>query len=323
MNSAAEGALHGACAAAAWNAYLANKSRFPAAERFYALQLPPPATLLLAAPEHSVLSSSFQSIEDLQVSRFPRLALRAAESLADRAFAAVLLSDASDRRTRELLYVHARVGFRGRGSVDRLLAQAQAQAEAAGETLQAHRAACQTWHASLTLLRNMFVADEGIHSSTMPPPGTPPSSRSSCLTFTWRSGRSLPEHVRYLRAIVKSQRRRSEGLAFADALQQVVDRMLASEDAPEDASEDAPPPAPEDAPPPAQPLKGALPPGWLVEQCAARARVYKRYRGPDARGDGGSALTLAGAWRVFQGVPCRHHDRTGLPPWPEQLGHGA
>ena len=140
-------------AVAAWKAYLSNASGFPPKERADAHTRPAPAVLHVMIP----LKDSTEGITPRQQG------VSAAAVLA--------LGPLDGHGKRDILYVHARIRFRGAQYPTTLLNLAKDEEEL--QCLSTVAPSCRTWYATLFFLRNDFTCGESIMTATVPVPGAP------------------------------------------------------------------------------------------------------------------------------------------------------
>ena len=214
--------LEGEAAATAWHAYRRNRSGFSHKERTYAEGIATPSLALfvvLCSCWDFDSSSKSLSVEGWQAADAGRNAV------------AMLITGPATRvlarTSRPLLYMHARAvpAGRGRGHVDRLLRELQDLMPSNG-ALTASAVACQTWFASLVLLRNGFGCSDELLTAEVPFPGENIDGGSSSLTFVWKRGVSAAarEHIAFVAKAELSQRARgsTRAVEYADALAKVL-----------------------------------------------------------------------------------------------------
>lgn len=157
----------------AWKAYLANTAHFPRDERDYANALQAvPARLLLVVPRFflSTMLVDKQVVDHEVVDPV---------GLGTNAVAVLLLAPPGARRSRRIIYMHARTCARGKRHVDSLLLLQQERTTT--ESLFTSAPACQTWYAVLVLVRAWFTCDLNLGTVDVPKPGEPVPAGSGQL----------------------------------------------------------------------------------------------------------------------------------------------
>jgi hypothetical protein len=214
--------LEGEAAASAWLAYRRNAAGFLLSERAYAEGLAIPVRVLAIAPPVvcTTLSRSTSSMLCTTAWQGAEVGRNSLAILAVGKSTPVLTCTSTP-----LLYMHVRAlpAGRGRGHVDRLLQHLQSMMPPKS-ALVAASAACQSWFASLVLLRNGFGCSDELMSADVPFPGESISAGSSRMSYVWNHGASPAEHIEFVVKAERAHRARNTERSeqYADALAGVL-----------------------------------------------------------------------------------------------------
>lgn len=154
------------------------------------------------------------------------------------------------QHTRSLLHLHVRRMERGEGHADTLLQHAQRHLAC---PLSATAAACQTWFATLTLIRNGFFASMVLFTADMMKPGEGTTGKSQMLSLWWSPTDSPADHRLFLATALEKQllRRTPRSLGYAEELKKIYNALYGGAEAAAEPAEAAEPAAePEQAGPP-------------------------------------------------------------------------
>lgn len=207
--------VEGDDAAKAWEAYGGKSFGFDdEAQRKHAQSLPKPDILLMHVPENKTrpTDSCPYTAEEL-------------EELGKSSSSALLLRRSRTAGTCNILFLHTRNKFRGRGLAEALLAEAKRLPGV--QKLVADAAACRTYYAVCLLLRAGFMADIRLFETDIAMPGESVPASTHGIYFWWDRGASLEDQLRFVEQVRDKQRSRGteRARAFVDRLERIVEAL--------------------------------------------------------------------------------------------------